>query len=73
MNDPTKPVGLLCKPEPRIDLQDVLIALGFIALEAGVAMIYVPVALILAGLVLFAFALLIETDKRREAAKERRS
>jgi len=71
-----RPVCVPEKPEPRIDLQDVLIVLGFIGLEVGVGMIYRPAALILGGLILLAFALLIETDKRRAghvAAKERKS
>jgi hypothetical protein len=66
MNDPTKPVGKLQKAEPRLlDLQDVLLALGFLALTRGVAAIYWPAALILAGLIFFTFALLIERAKKQ--------
>ena len=48
----------------NLDLQDVLIVAGFLGLESGVAAIYWPAALILAGLIFFSFALLIERSQR---------
>ena len=48
----------------NLDLQDVLIVAGFLGLESGVAAIYWPAALILGGLMSFAFALLIERSQR---------
>jgi hypothetical protein len=48
----------------RIDTQDTLLVTGFSCLEIGVGMIYVPAALILAGILFFVFALLIEKSKR---------
>jgi hypothetical protein len=47
-----------------IDTQDVLLVTGFGCLESGVGMIYVPAAFILAGLLFFIFAALIEKAKR---------
>jgi hypothetical protein len=48
----------------HIDTQDVLLVTGFGCLESGVGMIYLPAALILAGVLFFIFALLIEISKR---------
>jgi hypothetical protein len=42
----------------RFDSLDIFVVLGFILLEAGVGAIYIPAALILAGILMFAFALL---------------
>ena len=56
-----EPVG---KPSSRIDLQDILLVLGFLCLESGVGAIYIPAALILAGVLFFVFASLIERAKR---------
>jgi hypothetical protein len=46
-----------------IDLQDMLLAGGFCSLIAGVAMIYVPAAFVLAGMLCLLFAFLIERSK----------
>jgi len=50
------------KPE-RIDLQDALIVLGFVAFVGGVAAIHVPTALIVAGLMFLGGAVAIERAK----------
>ena len=59
-------------PKPsRVDLQDALLVLGFCCLEAGVAVIYWPAALILAGVLFLAAALRparVEGHKGRRAA-----
>jgi len=53
-------------PPARLDVQDGLLVAGFSLLEAGVAFIYWPAALILAGTLLFAFAYLIERTKLKQ-------
>lgn len=53
-------------PAKRFDLQDGLVIGGFVALEAGIAAIYWPAALIVAGLLAFGFAYLIERDRAME-------
>lgn len=53
-------------PARRFDLQDGLVASGFVALVVGVAAIYWPAALILAGLLFFGFAALIEFARAKE-------
>lgn len=50
------------------DLQDGLLVCGFCCLEGGVAAIYWPAALILAGLLCFGFAYSIEKLKAKETA-----
>jgi hypothetical protein len=55
----------------KFDLQDCLLAAGFVSFETGVGFIYWPAALILAGLLCFAFALAIEREKKlMERAKK---
>jgi len=54
----------------RIDLQDCLLLGGFACFETGVALISRPWALILAGLICFGFALLIERAKSAETKKK---
>jgi hypothetical protein len=51
------------KPKTRIDTQDGCLVLGFCLLEAGTALIYVPAALILAGLLFIVAAGLIEATR----------
>jgi len=46
--------------EPKFDLQDFFVALGSFSLVAGTALIYVPAAVILAGVLCFVFAIMIE-------------
>ena len=60
------PQRLAPAPETRAggDWQDALLVAGFVCLETGVAFIYWPAALILAGLLFFLFAFLIERAKR---------
>jgi hypothetical protein len=53
-------------PEPkRVDVQDVLVVIGFLALETGVAALSWKAATILGGLTFYFFAWLIERSKRR--------
>ena len=58
MPQASKPVKL-----ERFDLQDGLLAVGFISLEIGTWMIYRPAAFILAGSLFFGCAFLIERAK----------
>lgn len=53
----------------HFDLQDFLLALGVIALEAGVGMLSVPAALILGGALCLFFAWLMERAKKRGTTK----
>jgi len=49
--------------------QDVLLVCGVVFLIAGVGMIFVPAALILAGLLSFGFVFLIEKSRRIPESK----
>lgn len=67
MKDPTKSTGVLMEAEPRrVDLQDALLIFGFLSVVGGVAAIHWPSALILAGVMFFVSALLIERTKRAD-------
>lgn len=57
------------KAEPAIDVQDVMIVVGFLSLVCGVATIYWPAALIVAGLLFFAFAWLIQLSRPKDERK----
>jgi hypothetical protein len=57
----------------KFDLQDALLLCGFVSFEAGVAAISWPWALILAGMICFGFALLIERAKVAEAGKKKQT
>ncbi len=55
----------------EFDAQDALLIAGFVSLETGVAFVYWPAAFILAGLLCFGFAYLIERARPREVSKEK--
>ena len=53
--------------EPRkLDLQDTLLIAGFACLEIGIARISVSAALVVAGVLFFGFAYLIEVSKKNK-------
>jgi hypothetical protein len=63
---PAVSTDLHTSPNSRWDMQDALLVAGFLTLEAGVAFIDWRAALILAGLLFFGFAFLIETARGKE-------
>jgi hypothetical protein len=54
--------------ESRMDLQDYLLIAGVVFAEAAALVIWWPAALILAAMLCFGFALLIEKSKSRKKA-----
>lgn len=58
-------------PESRFDVQDGLIAAGFVAIEVGIGLWSIAAALIVAGLLFFAAAYLIEKSKVTGEKKKR--
>jgi hypothetical protein len=50
-------------PKQRIDIQDSALTLGFLLLEAGTALVYIPAALILAGFLFIVSAGLIQASR----------
>lgn len=58
------------KPETRVDLQDIFVVLGFATLVGGTSFINWKIGLMLAGVLFFAAAYLIERQKRVGASKK---